>query len=351
MNRPDAYEGHSIWLTELVETASDRLPLSTGSAGLLTLGTVPLGFTALFFLLADGRTDLSFLLAHLSAASIAVAGPVLVWHYDERIFPTFLQEASDVAVDRSALVATIERYERIFAEKSWFVVVPWTLLVVGLLLANMPFFEAHGVTGSTDPALFAYLGFAIWWGIVTGIGFHGAITTIRTIRAVGELELTVDPLHHDGLGGLSTIGYFSIRATLLISIGSFALPLAFAIAASGPFEELVYVAVAIYVGIILLSFVYPTVYVNRRAQEVRDRILREKREQIRSLRAAAALEDADGDLAELETQLKISTLREEFHEYQSVTLYPLSVSILARLASSILLPIAFTVLETYVLTG
>jgi len=219
------------------------------------------------------------------------------------------------------------------------------------MIANIDFFKSIGVTGLLDPAFLTYLLFAGWWSIITGIGLHGALTTILCVRAVGNLELTIDPLHYDGLGGLSTIGYFSIRATLMNSLGSFALPLAFAIAARGGYRSLVYAAVVVYIGFIILSFVYPTIYVNRRAQEVRDKVLQEKREKIQTLGNQSAVESAGGELSELETQLKIRTLREDFHEHQSVNLYPLSISILTRLASSILLPIAFTLLETYVFTG
>ena len=135
------------------------------------------------------------------------------------------------------------------------------------------------------------------------------------------------------------------------SIGSFTLPLAFSIAAGGAFQNLVYVAVAGYIGFILVSFVYPTIYVNRRAQEVRERTLKEKRERIRGLQARAAAGDTDGELDRLETQLRIRTLRDDFHEYQDVNLYPLSVSILVRLGSSVLLPILFTLIDTYVFTA
>jgi hypothetical protein len=84
---------------------------------------------------------------------------------------------------------------------------------------------------------------------------------------------------------------------------------------------------------------------------VRDSVLREKRRQIQALKDQSSVGSAGGELSELETQLKIRTLRDDFHEYQSVNLYPLSISILTRLASSILLPIGFTLLETYVFTG
>jgi len=351
MSDQQEYNGHSIWVADLVAATGTILPLSTVASALLTIGLVPYLLIGLFFLLAEGPHSTYILTVQLLAATVATVGPVLIWHYDEDVFPTFIEEVDDVVVDRAGLVSTINEYELFFTTRYWLIAVPWVALIISALVANVGFFKTLGVTGVFDLAFVIYLIFAVWWSVITGIGLHGALTTILCVRAVSDLKLSIDPLHHDDLGGLSTIGYFSIRATLMNSIGSFALPLAFAIATRGGYEILVYAAVAGYIVSILFSFLYPTLYVNRRAQAVRDSILKEKREQIRSLRDQSSVKSAGGDLSELETQLKIQTLRNEFHEYQSVNLYPLSVSILTRLASSVLLPIIFTLLETYVFSA
>lgn len=347
----DAYSGHTIWVSELVESLGARLPLSTVPATLLTLGLVPYLLTAAFFLFLPEQQDPYLVAIQMLAATIPVIGPVLIWRYDQHVFPTFVREVDDVVRHHDALIQTVDRYELFFSERYWILMLPWAGLIVAAMVANLEFFQGLGATGLFHPAFLTYLVFATWWSIITGIGLHGALTTVLCIRAVGDLELVIDPLHHDGLGGLSTIGYFSIRATLMNSIGSFALPIAFAIAAGGEYQSLVYLAVAGYIGFILLSFAYPTLYVNRRAQKIRQETLQQKREQIRALEERMSFTDATGDLEQLEQQLKIRTLRDDFNEYQSVKLYPLSVSILTRLASSILLPIGFTLLETYVFSG
>jgi uncharacterized membrane protein YciS (DUF1049 family) len=351
MSDSDEYSGHSIWMSELVQWPESILPLKTVSAALFTVGLIPLILTAIFFALLDGTQSTYFVFIQFLAASIAVFGPILIWHYDENVFPSFIDEVSDVVPNQENLIKVIDEYERFFSERYWIISAIWTILITSALVANIGFFERVGVTGVFDPAFFVYFLFAVWWSIITGIGLHGALTTILCIRAVGNLELEIDPLHHDGLGGLSTIGYFSIRATLMNSIGSFALPIGFAIASTGQYQTVVYVAVAAYIGFILISFIYPTLYVNRRAQEVRDDVLKRKRQQIQDLKEDASVGSAGGELSELETQLKIRTLRDDFHEYKSINLYPLSISILTRLASSILLPIGFTLLETYVISG
>lgn len=351
MANQEAYVGESIWVSKLVESLGERLPLSTSLSGTLTIGLIPYILTGLFFWLSDGPESTYIVSIQLLAAAIATLGPVLIWHYDEHVFPRFIDEVVDVVKNEPELVTTVNRYEKFFTTRYLIVVVPWTALITVAMAANIEFFNTIGVNGLLDPAFLIYEIFAVWWSIITGIGLHGALTTILCVRAVGDLSLTIDPLHHDGLGGLSTIGYFSIRATLMNSIGSFALPIAFAIATRGGFQSLVYLAVVGYIGFILASFIYPTLYVNRRAQEVRDSILQQKRQQIQELKNQSSVRSAGGELSELETQLKIQTLRDDFHEYQTVNLYPLSISILTRLVSSILLPIGFTLFETYVVSA
>lgn len=42
--------------------------------------------------------------------------------------------------------------------------------------------------------------------------------------------MEIDPLHPDGLGGLSSVGYVAIRTTLLFSAGSLFIPILFRLA-------------------------------------------------------------------------------------------------------------------------
>jgi hypothetical protein len=108
----------------------------------------------------------------------------------------------------------------------------------------------------------------------------------------------------------------------------------------------VYGLVGIYVALIVGSFVFPTVYINRRANELKQGLLDEKRERIHELRTRL-LEGEDPE--ELETlQMKLEELRRQYDRYDSVSLYPLSLSIASRLVSSLFLPLFFLLVETYV---
>jgi len=173
-----------------------------------------------------------------------------------------------------------------------------------------------------------------------------ALTTVLCIREVGDLNFTIDPLHPDGLGGLSAVGYFAISSTTLFSIGSLGLPFAFDIASSGGSTFVLYFLVIVYIGMVVLSFVYPTLYINHRAKEIRRKTLEDKRDQIRSLHEKIMSAEDGTDVGLIET--KLATSRNEYDEYDNVNLYPMSPSILSKLISSIMLPLFFLLIKTYV---
>jgi hypothetical protein len=94
--------------------------------------------------------------------------------------------------------------------------------------------------------------------------------------------------------------------------------------------------------------------VNRRARAIQEQELETRRQKIRQLqRQAANLEEADetaddtATLAEVATRLEMQRLRDEFNEYDSVSLYPLSVGIIIRLISSLLLPLFFIFVDLF----
>jgi hypothetical protein len=76
-----------------------------------------------------------------------------------------------------------------------------------------------------------------------------------------------------------------------------------------------------------VSFLYPTIYVNRRAQAVREQELDRMRVRIRELEARARDPAEHASTDEVAKRQEIQRLREEFHEYATVSLYPLSVGI------------------------
>jgi hypothetical protein len=343
---------HGIWITRLIEKGREQTVDRPVVVGLATAGLVPVVLSTVYFGLTLGETTLRFAVSHALAALVAVVGAPAIWYWERRVFTGFVTDTRSLVADGAAFDSVTERYRERFRNDYWLFTVPWAALIVGIVGINVEFFRTVGVSGYGDPVFWVYLAFAAWWGVVTGIGFFGAFVTIQCIRAVGDLELHIEPLHPDGLGGLSSIGSFAVWTTMLISLGSLTLPLAFLLAADGGYTAVVSVAVLLYVVTIAGSFLYPTVYIHHRAQRIRTEELEDRRERIRSLqREMDSAETGVGESGEMEEtakRLEIQRLRDEYNEYDAVNLYPLSVNILVRLLSSVLLPVFLILFETFV---
>ncbi|MFC6989429.1 hypothetical protein ACFQJD_13275 [Haloplanus sp. GCM10025708] len=318
-------------------------------AAMLTLGWIPVACSIVAVDPAEATT--LFLVGQALACLMVVVAPFDVWYYDERLLPGFFADIDDTVTEAEdeTLRRLAERFDTIYSRYWWVTTLPWVALVLLVFVLGQGYFASQGITSQVERT--AYLGFFVYWLVFVGLRTHGGLVTVLTIRAFArDVDLEIDPLHPDGLGGLSTIGRFAIRMTLVISLGSLALPLSFQIASHIRYENVVYVGVALFVLLVALNFLYPTYKVNRRAQDLRENMLESRRRRIRSLEARLSESRGDGgdDTADDLLQLEIQRARREYDEYQNVQLYPLSIGIITRLASSILLPIFFILFEFFV---
>jgi uncharacterized membrane protein YbaN (DUF454 family) len=361
------YNATSLWVSRVVEWARAYVghPLV---AGLCTMGWIPVVATVVAVDPAEAST--AFLVGQALACLMVVSAPFDVWYYDERLLPAFFDDIERITAesDQSALSALATRYDTYYSRYWWVSTLVWVVLVLLVFVVGQGYFRSQGITTPVERG--AYLAFFCYWLLFAGLRAHGGLLTVLVIRAFSErISLDIDPLHPDGLGGLSTVGTFAIRMTLIISLGSLALPLSFQIAAHIAYAEIVYAGVALFVLLVALNFLYPTYKVNRQAQELRERMLDTQRERIRRLEDRLALLHQgaesetlpvtdlpdqglpDDPLAETDDELlelEIRRARREFEDYQNVQLYPLSIGIITRLISSILLPIFFIVFELFI---
>lgn len=340
-----------LWLTRIEEKILDKSPLGPFPTITLTIGIQPLILNLLFFYFIYNSAPTRFYFLQILAATVLIIGPFFLYRYETHVFPKFIELAKDVTPheDNKQIKEIADKYRSFYATKYIYVVVPWAGILFGALYLNLPYFKNFGVQGLTDPIFIPYLiGWVVYAGVITGIGLHMIITTITCIREVGDLNFSIDPLHPDGLGGLSSIGYFAISSTTLFSIGSLSFPLFFDIAGEGDFAIFIYIVVFVYIGCILLSFLYPTTYINRRAKDIRREVLESKRERIYNFHQEILEADSDENIGRMKT--KLDTLRDEYDEYDRINLYPMSPSIMSKLLSSIMLPLFFLLLETYVIS-
>ncbi|MFD1589320.1 hypothetical protein ACFR9U_20270 [Halorientalis brevis] len=335
-------------MTRLIRVIVERSPFRALPTILLTVGLVPFLLTGLFLALVGPDVRPIFLGSQLLAATLPAVGAVLIWRYDTVVFPTFIERITEVTPydDNREIQRIAGHYGAFFANVRATTAI-WTGLVLVAVIVNDAYFRSLGVTGYTDPSYFVYGLFAAWAGAITAVGIRMALTTILCIREIGDLDFTIDPLHPDGLGGLSNIGYFAIRTTSILSIGALGLPLAFDVVRVSGGSGVIYALVGFYILLLVGSFAFPTVYINRRANEIKQESLDDKREQIHELRTRLLASDDPEEIEPL--QMKLAELRKQYETYDAVNLYPMSLSIASRLASSVLLPLFFLVIETYVL--
>lgn len=139
--------------------------------------------------------------------------------------------------------------------------------------------------------------------------------------------------------GLSNVGYYSIRTTLLFSTASLFLPLAFRFSSTSSRGVWIYLLVTIYILTIIASFVYPTFKINRAAAALRDEILEDIRTEYTSLQQQTL--SVDEGVENINRRLEMQRLRSKYDDYREVSLYPLQIDILLQLAGSIILPLLF----------
>lgn len=327
-----------IWVSRVAGAVPGVHPCA---AALLAMGWPPIALTYGVHRASATPWTGTFSLAQTTAALLIAVLPTFVWYYDEVLLPEFFERADRIVRDRAVVTDAAERHQRLFARRFRPMTAAWTVLILAVFLGSGPALASQGIGGPASPAYWLYFLFFLWGGIVTGIGFHGVLTTILAVRALVDADaFGIDPRHPDGNGGLSPFGYFAVRTTMLVASGSLLLPLAYELVVGGALEEAVYAAIACYTLFIALSFAYPALAVKHRAERARRRKLEELRERIRTLRESLAAERADlAETEELSRELRLQRLEREYATYERVSLYPISGGIATRFVGSTLMPV------------
>ncbi len=340
-----AYSPH--WVSRAIR----RIPIANPLlASIIGFGTIPNLVFVLYVLSNGHQVTTWFLIAQAFTVIALNVGPAVIWYYDAVVLPTFVEKLTELLADADRAYVLGGTYDELFSTKWVLGSIPITGLFVAAFLNTQGELAAAGVFDVGGPFYWALFGFVTWAGILGGIGFSGVAVTLLFIHRVADEELTIDPLHPDGLGGLGQVGYYAIRTTMAFSVASLFLPLAIQIAVIADYAVVVYTIVGLYTLFIALSFVYPTYRVHLRARELRERILDDLRHEYAAAKARLPPHDeVDGETTEDELllELEVSRIRQEYEDYATVRLYPLQIDILLQLLGSVLLPIVFLVLEIY----
>lgn len=342
----ETYNRDTHWISEQVEQG--LLGIFHPALVSVLKFSMPWNVLALIYtVLYWDSISFSFIYASVLGLLWVNIAPYLIWYYDEQVLPSFFAHLFEIIPDSGERKRLAEKYNRFFAEPRPLVSLFWAVALAAIVFASEPALKAQGMTGSGSVFLWTTYAYAIYIGSVLGHGFVGPITTIFLIRDITQYELEIDPLHPDNLGGLSTVGYVSIRTTLLFSSGSLFLPLLFYFSSAGGVTTIIFGITGIYILTIFISFIYPTVIVHHRAQEYRNSVLEDLRQQYLKIENEINSYDRD-EIAELNKRLELQRVQRNYDNYNSVSLYPLQLSILTRLLGSVILPIIFILIEVYI---
>lgn len=343
---PERFDQSSHWISAQLEAGVFGIE-DEYLTGVLKFGLVPDLLAAIYVATQWNEIQFSFLVASALFLFWANSAPYLIWYYDKRVMPRFFTKMSEIIVDRDRLGELATKYDERFADYRPLLTLLWGGgFLLGGWLGKALFME-QGMVGDGQIFLWTTLAYGAFVGGVFGeSGFSATVTTIAAVREISELEFDIRPLHPDGLGGMSTIGYYAIRTTVLWSTASLLIPLAFQMIAFSSANYAMYLVTIAYIGTILFSFLYPTLKINRRGEELREEILRQIRAEYLALQEQ--ISDTDGDaVASVSDRLELQRLRRQYDDYNTVRLYPMQIQIMVRLAGSLLLPLFFMFLEMY----
>ncbi len=315
-------------------------------SGFMKFGLLPLLLWFVFIITRWEETTLYFSTAYFLGVLWVIIGPLLILFYDGYVLPEFCVESRELIKNPDQIKELGVKYDHFFSHKWGLTVFPWMVLGALLIYFDLNFFKTVGFHGFDDVLFLFFLVFLFEALFLTGIGFTGVLTTQLFIKDFIKLDLKIDPLHPDNLGGMSIVGNYAIKTTILFSSGSLFFPFGFQLASTNSVAaNCFYAMVILFIGFILLSFIYPTLKVNLRASEARDNKLNELRRKYHQLREENLELKKNTTQEQQLYELKRQNIRDEYFDYQSIKLYPLDIDIIIQLSGSIILPIVFLTFE------
>jgi hypothetical protein len=341
------YRFSKHWISKVIEAMQHVHIKSSAIASILVFG-LPFDLILLaFFIVKKSSLSPIFVVPYILVATWLNFGPFFIWYYDQRLLPEFFHRVEDLIPNSRELASLALKYERLFARGSWILIIPWITLIILIVNPRDYIFNVAGINGFQDPFSWLFLGAALWLSFLAGFGSWGVVVTILAIRDISNRNLAIDPLHTDRRGGLGCFGYYAIGTTLLFSSGSVILPMAFQlIAEKTSAKSIMYIFVLIYSLLILLSFVYPIIRINIKAKLLRDKLLDQSRRKYKIIAQALMLPNKELR-AKIEDYIELNKTRADYEDFRNVKLYPFELDTIAKLASSVLLPILFMIIQYY----
>ncbi len=203
-------------------------------------------------------------------------GPVLIWRYERVTLPTYWKCTRPLIPDRRAFFRYRARHKTALTRISLILLFSWSLAVCWAYFASFEFVRGFGFSTMLDPWWFLWmLGVAVW-SFITGLGFSASIRTFFVCRDLARSDMSVDPWHEDGRGGLGYIGKLLAHTSLSLASGTLFLPILLTLFRSMR-QAIETYSLALLIGIyalaILVSFLLPALIIHSRMVLEKEKVL------------------------------------------------------------------------------
>lgn len=339
----DTHNRH--WLSSALESRVATLFSNRLVASILIFGSLPWIYDIALFVLRSESTSLWVKMGYAGVSAWLSVGPYLVWRWHRNTIPDFFSNLSSVINDKKCLEETRSWFQRNFQLCSLISSTIWAIISIVIWTLTTKHSDAIGIGSLGDPLYVIGCVIAAWGGVVGGIGFCGVLVMVWVILKLAKSPFTVDPLHHDGRGGITCFGDCAVETTLLFGTGVLFIPFILAVIAQSKEMHLyVWLVLVAWASLILMSFFVPIVAVSRTAKRARDAAITAIGNQYRGLMdATSGKSQARDDM--MQKYLRLEHLRWEFSEYKHISVYPVNTKILASLFLQAFLPIMIFLLR------
>lgn len=344
---------YKIFITKLLESPIPRIKNPVISS-IFKVNLLPNILVIYFYITRFSSIEVSFFIAWICIYTIFLnIAPPILWYYDERILPSFFKNSLDLFPNEEKMRKYVEKFDKMFHNRFFITTIPWTAMMVFIYIISDNTMVRGGLFGYSDPFYWLLFIVYVWLNLMVGCALWGLIVTIRAIREIARHQLQIDPLHPDKVGGLSSVGDYAIATTLVLSAGALWLPVAFELTVGGNeiYRQWVIFVVFLWMLVVLLSFLYPTVLINIQAKKIRDRILDKLRRDYSESKSHVDPSDRTRSNEDIIVHhFRLEMIRNEYHDYKAMKLYPFEITIMSKLITSLLLPLLIWWVQTYLPT-
>ena len=289
--------------------------------------------------------DIKTIILVYLAAIWAWIGPAMIWDYETRILPSFLQKIKHFFKDKKDYhyfkkkhMISISSYavSRIF-------IISWISLIVYIYINSHSYMLKFGIHDENDYYWYISILGVAFYSYLTALGFLLAVKTISLLLDLLKYEHKIDFYHHDGKGGFLFVGGFITKTTLMFSTGAVYIPILLELSTSQNNTNLPLIAIIIYVIAIIFSFLLPVYLFHEKISMAKNRYLLKIRKKINFYRQCI---NQSGNTA----YHNYIIYRDDYNYINQFTTWPFDLKNFTTFSASFLLPIILTITQIILAT-